>query len=186
MAAGGTDKQTFDQIFAEEVEQPLVAAGFTATKNSSSLRLTPGLHDLRLLRMSGRLARPGTCVSAIGFRHNFLRPILSDDPSKARSLEDFPRKFTFEDFAESQTCPHDYQPRNTGRWDCDTLNFASSSVDQVTQLLKRQCAIMLERIVPWALSLTPEGELYQLRERGEMAWCELRWIEDYESFLARA
>lgn len=35
------------------------------------------------------------------------------------------------------------------------------------------------RVLPWANSLTEQGELSQIAQFGEQAWCEKRWMEDY-------
>ena len=49
--------------------------------------------------------------------------------------------------------------------------------------LDKLATIVTDRILPWAASRTEEDELEQIKLYGNDAWCEQRWIADYEQFL---
>ena len=132
------------------------------------------------------MMRPGIMRSVICFRHTFLRPINSDDPDqRLLGVSDFPRKLTFGDFEGWRQPSLTYRPENTGHWRIDDFEYANASAEDVSVGLRKLCKTVENRVLPWVRSLTEAGELAQIKSYGEDAWCEKRWIEDYETFLSR-
>lgn len=176
----------FNSLFITEFAEPLIEHGFQMVGRGNSMRHTDDTRELLILRQGGRLARKGMARSVICFRHTFLRPIESDDPAKKSIyVEDCPRKFTFDDFDRWFRRPRNYQPENSGRWRIHDINYADLDPRQLSERLKKLRTIVIERVLPWTESLSEEGELLQIKKFGENAWCERRWIEDYENFLSR-
>ncbi|WP_371226248.1 hypothetical protein [Roseovarius sp. 2305UL8-3] len=179
------DSQEFATMFEQEFAQPLLEQGFDFVGRSKSMRYVQENRELRILRQGGRLARPGSARSVICFRHTFLRPINSDDPSKEPIyVQDCPRKLIFDDFDGWRQPKLDYQPENLGRWRIHTLNYSEADARIVSECLGKLAVIVTKRILPWVNSRTEAEELSQIRKFGENAWCEKRWIEDYEQFLS--
>jgi hypothetical protein len=175
----------FRDCFKLEFAKPLVDAGFEFVGRGQTLRYLNGTRDLRILRLGGRLARVGAIRSVVCFRHSFLRPVNSDDADQiSLSTEDFPRKMTFGDFSNGASTGPRYRPQNRGRYDIDTFDYADQGKDQVRARLAALRSVVVGQILPWADTLTAAGELDEIRRFGEGAWCELRWIEDYQAYLA--
>lgn len=174
----------FKDIFDREFAAPLSAIGFAFMGRSRTLQYLNNKSDLRIIRLGGRLLRQGEMRSVVCFRHTFLRPINSDDPANAKNVEDFPRKQIFQDFSGFFSPKIGYQPENTGRWRKDSFDYQNATNDDVIHRLRKFRYSVEKRIVPWADSLSPEDEMKQIKRFGEQAWCEQRWIEDYETFLS--
>ncbi|MDU8941962.1 hypothetical protein [Ovoidimarina sediminis] len=90
----------FNALYTRVFEDPLLALGFARVGRGKSLKHLEDGRDLRILRLRGRFARPGTIRTVIVFRHSVLRPVRSDDPGlETLDVSDFPRKLTFYDFS---------------------------------------------------------------------------------------
>lgn len=175
----------FNGLFTAEFTEPLIERGFQIVGRGSSIHHVDGTRELLILRQGGRLARQGVARSVICFRHTFLRPIESDDHAKKSvHVEDCPRKLTFDEFDGWFRRARNYQPQNSGRWRIHDIKYADLDSRQLSSCLKKLRTIVIERVLPWTQSLTEEGELSQIKRFGENAWCEQRWIEDYENFLS--
>lgn len=177
--------EEFHNFFITEFSEPLIEQGFQMIGRRSSMHHVDANRELLILRQGGRLARPGIASSVICFRHTFLRPVESDDPTK-RSIcvEDCPRKLTFDDFDGWFRPSLNYRPENPGRWRIHDINYAEMGSANLKSLLKKLRTTVLKRVLPWTQTLTEESELSQIKRFGENAWCERRWIEDYENFLS--
>ncbi|NNK65942.1 MAG: hypothetical protein HKO95_04325, partial [Rhodobacteraceae bacterium] len=70
-------------------------------------------------------------------------------------------------------------------WRIDDFEYANASAEDVSVGLRKLCKTVENRVLPWVRSLTEAGELAQIKRYGEDAWCEKRWIEDYETFLSK-
>lgn len=175
----------FNSIFIAEFVEPLIEHGFQTVGRGSSIHRVDGTRELLILRQGGRLARPGITRSVICFRHTFLRPIESDDPGKKPIyVEDCPRKLTFDDFDGWLRPVLNYRPVSSGGLRIHDINYAELNSAKLGARLKKLRTIVIKRVLPWTQSLTEEGELSQIKRFGENAWCEQRWIEDYEKFLS--
>lgn len=173
-------KEQFDQAFAK----PLCENGFSLVGRGKTLQFQNGNRELRIIRQGGRAERPGIWRSVICFRHTFLRPINSDDPNQqSLSVSDFSRKLVFQDFDGWRQTVLNYRPENSGRWKIHDFHYANSETHNVRMRLQELTKIVEKRVLPWARTLTEKNELEQIRKHGEQAWCERRWIKDYEDFL---
>ena len=179
------DTLEFDNVFNEEFAYPLLEAGFSFVGKGKTLKYTQGYNELRIIRVGGRLLRPGIMRSALCFRHTFLRPVRDENPTQTTIyVEDCPRKLTIQEFSGWIAGSLNYRPENGGRWRYDEVEYANFSEREVRNRLRALCDIVTDRVIQWSHSLTPEGELAQIKKYGEQAWCELRWIEDYERFIS--
>lgn len=177
--------EEFQSFFKTEFAEPLIKHGFQMIGRGSSMHHVDGNRELLILKQGGRLARHGFARSVICFRHTFLRPIENDDPAKKSIyVEDCPRKLTFDDFGGWFRPVLNYRPENSGQWRIHDINFAEVDAEKLRAHLKKLLTTVTERVLPWAQTLTEEGELLQIKRFGENAWCERRWIEDYENFLS--
>lgn len=176
----------FNILFSSDFAEPLIEHGFQMIAHGSSMHHIDGTRELLILRQGGRLARQGMARSVICFRHTFLRPVKSENPAQQpKYVEDCPRKFTFDDFDGWFRRSPNYQPENSGRWRIHDINYADLDPRELSKRLKKLRTIVSERVLPWTKTLSEEGELSQIKKFGENAWCERRWIEDYENFLSR-
>jgi hypothetical protein len=158
---------------------------FVFVRKTKSLRYLDGTRDLWIKRISGKWPHPGVARTAICFRHSFLRPVSSDDPNSEKLIvDDFPRKLTFEDFDDLLTPNLNYRPENTGRWSTTDVTYGKQPHEAVRKHLRKMKKLVEIRILPWVNTLTEDTELFQISRYGEQMWCEKRWIEDYEAFIA--
>lgn len=175
----------FNSLFTTEFAEPLIEQGFQMIGRGHSMHHVEGTRELLILRQGGRIARQGMARSVICFRHTFLRPIESDDSAKKPIyVEDCPRKLTFDDFGGWFGRTLNYQPENLGQWRIHDINYTVLDSRQLSARLRKLRTIVIKRVLPWTKSLTEVGELSQIKRFGENAWCERRWIEDYENFLS--
>ncbi|MBD3663888.1 hypothetical protein [Sulfitobacter aestuariivivens] len=178
--------EEFHKLFTTEFVEPLIEQGFCLIGRGNSLRYASGNRELLILRQGGRLARPGFARSVICFRHSFLRPIASDDPKKSPIyVQDCSRKLIFDDFDGWNPSQLNYRPENSGRWRIHDTNYANGDEGMVRSHLRELRKTVVARILPWLETITEKGELSQIKRFGENAWCEQRWIEDYEAFLSQ-
>ncbi|MDV4145982.1 hypothetical protein [Shimia sp. FJ5] len=174
------DHQEFDSLFDEEFAHPLIEMGFAFVRKTKSLRYQSGTRDLWINRIRGKWPHPGIARTTICFRHSFLRPVSSDDPNSTKLIaDDFPRKLTFDDFDGWRTPSLTYRPENSGRWATSDLKYGDMTEQAVRKRLRKMKMLVETRVLPWANSLTEQGELSQIAQFGEQAWCEKRWMEDY-------
>lgn len=176
------DHLEFNKLFDEEFARPLTARGFVLVGKTLSLRYQSGTRDLWVKRISGKWPHPGVARTAICFRHSFLRPVSSDDPDSTKLIvDDFPRKFTFEDFDRWLKPNLKYRPENSGRWATSNFAYGDQTQESVVKDLQKMRGLVETRVLPWVNSITEDGELSQIIKYGEQAWCEKRWIDDYRS-----
>lgn len=178
--------EEFQRLFTTEFADPLIEHGFQMIGRGNSMSHVDGNRELLILRQGGRLARLGFARSMICFRHTFLRPIENEDPAKKPIyVDDCPRKLTFDDFVGWFRPALNYRPENSGRWRIHDINYSKADAAKLSAHLKKLRTTVTKRVLPWVNSLTEEGELSQIKRFGENAWCERRWIEDYENFLSK-
>lgn len=177
------DHLEFNKLFDDEFALPLATLGFAYVGKTKSLRYRKGTADLWIKRVSGKWPHPGVARMAICFRHSFLRPVGGDDPDSPKLIvDDFPRKLSFEDFEGTIKPSLNYRPQNTGRWATSEVVYGDKTPENVRQSLRSLRELVKSRVLPWANSITEDGELAQIIKYGEQAWCEKRWTEDYKSY----
>lgn len=176
----------FNELFLQFAEEPLRHCGFVRHKNTRTLMRTVESAQLSLIRLGGRLSRPGCITHTLCFRHTFLRPIESDEPV-ATSLEpnDYPFKLELSKFASANPDDLRYRPMNLGNWPRDRIEFGESEPGVVQGELERFVDQLTTLVVPWVASMSPEVAAHQIATFGEDAWCERRWLEDYAKRLSQ-
>ncbi|KZL03373.1 hypothetical protein PsAD14_00340 [Pseudovibrio sp. Ad14] len=175
------ENQYFTHIYERKFSKKLLEFGFTRCKESQTLQFIEEDRHISLIRLGGRSARPGCIRTILCFRHTFLRPV-----SKSTTLEvfDFTRKLHFSDFRAYPFYSPAYTPLNldfSGK--IDTWNFKEASEIKILKDIDYRLSILLKRVVPWSRKRTHQAELKSLQRKGEGAWCEDRWIEDYKNSI---
>ena len=179
------DHLDFNSLFDQEFANPLIEQGFSFVGKGKTLMLERDNRDLRIIRVGGKSPHPGIMKSVICFRHSFLRLVSSDDTkTKTLIVDDFPRKLTFDDFDTVLKPTFNYRPNNSGRWPVHEFAYGVQTESDVAARLRKLLELVEKCVLPWMNSLTEESELEQLRLYGEKAWCEKRWIEDYEQYVS--
>lgn len=181
------NNQEFNSLFDEEFAHPLVEMGFAFVRKTKSLRYQSGTRDLWIKRIRRKWPHPGIAMTAICFRHSFLRPVSSDDQNSTNLIvDDFPRKLTFDDFDGWLTPKLAYRPENSGRWATSDLKYGDMEEKAVRKRLRKMKGLVETRILPWTNTLTEHSELSQISKFGEQAWCEKRWVEDYRTHVCNS
>ena len=175
----------FDPLFEECVDLPLRREGFHRYKKTKTLVMTRGDAQLSLIRLGGRFTRPGCVAQIICFRHIFLRPTQVDGLVEF-TLEpsDFPFKLLQRDFEGSGRGVPVYRPINLGIREWELYSFSDKTREQVQRDMSNLRDILANKGLPWSLRMTPELVAEQIRNFGEEAWCEKRWLEDYEAHIS--
>ncbi len=183
----GADVYTSDfaTLFEECVEAPLTQKGFQRYKKTKTLIFTNGITQVALIRLGGKFSRPGCITQSLCFRHTFLRPIDVDDPV-AFTLEanDYPYNLSMQEFAEPTMGQPRYQSMNLGRWPRHSYCFEGVDPKVVRRDLTFLKDLLVDKVVPWASQMTPDIVAAQIKKHGEGAWCERRWLEDYDAHLS--
>jgi len=175
-------RQKFNQLYKEEFVAPLSLIGFEEI-GRKSLRYTDDERDLRIVNLGGKFSKPGPLRTVICFRHNFLQPLQkTTDDREVFDLREFTRKLTFYEFSVG-LIPPVYQARVYDHWGYDNLEFETEPEHKVAAQLKKRSEITAERILPWAMTLTPEKELAQSKASRSRSWYNCRWMKDYEEFI---
>jgi hypothetical protein len=176
--------EQFAPLFDAEVRAPLTTAGFRSSGKSLFFH-TADHGCLSLVRLSGRLTRPGHITHALCFRHLFLRALDETVPHGFCSdVFDYPYKLRLDEFAAGAVPPR-YHPQNL-RYDCDRLAFDGVALPRLRQELQHLRSLLLERALPWACSITPHRAAEEMGRRNENAWIERIWRADYTAHLAKA
>lgn len=180
----------FDLLFEECVEFPLRKEGFHRYKKTKTLVMTRGDAQLSLIRLGGRRTRPGHVAQIICFRHIFLRPtqgddLVVDDPVEF-TLEpsDYPFKLLPRDFTRFTLMRPRYRPLNLGLGEYDLYRFEDKTSDRVRRDLTRLRDILVNEALPWSSQMRPWVVAEQIKRYGEKAWCEMRWLADYEAHMS--
>jgi hypothetical protein len=173
----------FAAILDTEVREPLATAGFKSSHKS--LFLIDGLGCLSLIRIGGRFSAPGRISHVLCYRHTFLRT-LDEVASQGFVSEVFayPYKLHLSDFELLGASPR-YHPRNLN-YDHDRFEFDGIPLADLRTRLRELRAMILERVVPWARSISPRRAAEDIREHGEGAWIERLWLQDYAAHLSRS
>jgi hypothetical protein len=170
--------EEFNSLFESEVVIPLSEAGFKT--HGKTLYWSDDERCLSLIRMGGRMQRPGAITHVACFRHNFLRDLNEVIPS-AVSTEVFAYPFKFLPL-EASAIP-EYRPMNLN-FETESIDYSESDSAVVDRLVSLRTQ-MIHNHLPSAKKLSPSRALYQIRQNGEDAWIEALWIEDYEHHIEK-
>ena len=178
------EKQEFELIYKQTFSDPLIELRFEYVGKTLSLRQVENFGEILIRRLGGKMTRPGSIATMVCFRHTFLRPINSDDPDeRIKIISDYPYKLLWSDFENYPSTAVSYVSRNLDHYPLDRFCFEDLPSPLVIEILKGFCEIVSDKIIPWARSRTPEASLGYLETKGEGAWCEMRWIEDYNAYI---
>ncbi len=129
---------------------------------------------------------PGCATLIICFRHTFLRPINGEEPVEfTLESSDYPFKLLFRSFGRIALRRPSYRPVNLGLREVDRYRFEDKTPARVRRDLTRLTNKLLGRVLPWSSRMTPAVVARQIRQNGEGAWCEKRWLKDYQAHIAR-
>jgi hypothetical protein len=178
-------KDDFSSLFHSVVFVPAERLGYRFVRKSQTLAFDAGELSVFLVRLGGRMAIPGAIGHVLCARHRFLRELQELQVSARDTTEPFdcPYKYTVSELWGLAPAAWQYTPRNLN-YPHDQLHFAERDNVAVTEDLEALSQFLTGPVVEWARTLTPERVLRELRTRGEGAWCERVWIEDYEAHLA--
>lgn len=170
------DAGTFERLFVQHVTEPSVAVGFERWGKGLWL---DGPHGMRaaVLRTESRYTWPFELTLVVG--HDCLRDFEDRNPApRSRNPSEWPIKIAPSDAAGLLKRRWRYEPHNLGRWPSDVMDDAAAS-EQLQQIGRA----LTTAFPDVADVLTPVTVRSQVAKRGEDAWCERRWIADYDALI---
>lgn len=168
-------KDEFELLFDAEVTEPLGHRGFK--RWGRSLYATENLAMISLIRLGGRMARPGAITHVLCCRMTFMRDRTEHVPEGFVSeVFDYPFKF----LPSKLPAMLHYVPRNLN-YDYELTEFQGRHRDAVLQDLVQIRSAIVALVLPWAGTLTEAAVKHELLTFGENAWCERMWIEDCDN-----
>jgi hypothetical protein len=171
-------KEEFELLFDAEVAGPLDRRGFK--RAGKNLYATENLASVSLIRLGGRMARPGAIAHLLCCRLSFMRDLTERVPD---GFVPSPFAYPFK-LLPSQLPPSPpYVPRNLN-YQPEVIAFQGRDRDAIRQELGQISSLILVRLLPWAGALTATAVEEQLQTFGENAWCERMWIEDCKNHNA--
>ncbi|MEO1731391.1 MAG: hypothetical protein AAFR64_11700 [Pseudomonadota bacterium] len=172
------EKAEFEAQFDETVTKRLVQLGFN--QNGRSLSFLNEHTTLTLFRLGGRMSRPGCISLLLCFRHSFLRDLEGYvTTTTPLNIFDYPYKFRP---LKDRHLPLAYRPQNLNyeyeriRWEGVDKSVVLSALDRLSTNIK-------DHFFPWSQSISAKEAMSEIEKRGENAWCEGKWIEDYVSHV---
>jgi hypothetical protein len=90
-------------------------------------------------------------------------------------MEPFDYPFKFD---PSDEPPWSYSPQNL-RYRYGVVRWSYIDESELSRWAMALSAKIADHFLPWAMSLTALAAKEQLLKRGENAWCERLWIDDY-------
>ena len=170
------NKDEFELLFDAEVVGPLGRRGFKPV--GKSLHATENLASVSLIRLGGRMARPGAIAHVLCCRLLFMRDRTERVPDG--SVPE-PFDYPFKLLPSKLPATLQYTPRNLN-YEREVIAFQGRASAAVQQELRQISTAIGVRLLPWAGALTPTAVEEQLRKFGENAWCERMWIEDCKNY----
>src|SRR5258708_5546676 len=165
----------FELLSDAEIAEPLGRRGFKRV--GKSLHAAENLASVSLIRLGGRMARPGAIVHLLCCRLSSMRDRTERVPV---GFVPEPFDYPFKLLPSKLPATLHYAPRNLN-YEPEVIAFQGRNSGAIQQELKQICSAILVRLLPWAGSLTAAAVEEQLRTFGENAWCERMWIEDCKS-----
>jgi hypothetical protein len=171
-------KEGFELLFDAEVAGPLGRRGFKHV--GKSLYATENLASVSLIRLGGRMARPGAIAHLLCCCLCFMRDLSEHVPN---GFVPSPFAYPFKLLPTKLPPALHYMPRNLN-YDAEVIAFQGRDRDDIRQELRQISSVILVRILPWAGAPTAAAVEEQLLKFGENAWCERMWIEDCKNHIA--
>ena len=175
------NRAEFNSIFESEFLSRLKPAGFAVSGKHVFLR--DGVNMTALIRMGGKYALLPSISWVLCFRHTFLRNNKDTEiPKGIGDVFDYPFKFCPEALMKIPSSKWSYTPRNLN-YDREEFDYEKETSRQVSPRLNKLADFLISEFVPWTWSMTPERVQKEILQRGEQAWIEKIWLEDYDNFL---
>ena len=169
--SGAVRAADFDLLFDSLVVEPTASAGFQ--RWGSGLWFEVGGLRAALLRTELRHTWPFAFTLVVG--HTCLRNFVGQTSARSRNVSEWPIKVRPSQAPELATAGWRYRPYNLGRYPQDRMT--AGEVQSQLAAIERGLSATFPAIVD---QLTHTLMVEQLKRNGEQAWCEMRWIEDYE------
>jgi hypothetical protein len=174
------DAATFGAYFEELVLPPALDVGFEPWGKSLWME-RDGL-QVGVLRTELRNTWPFQLTLVV--RHDCLRDFEDRvPPPRSRNVSEYPVKAP-PSKAKAVAKRYRYRPYNLGSYPSDMMDLGGDRAN-VSRTLGKIGRALAEGVPQFAERLTPEALLREIERRGEGAWAEARWIEDYRRFLDR-
>jgi hypothetical protein len=174
------DAATFGEYFEELVLAPASDVGFEPWGKSLWME-RDGLH-VGVLRTELRNSWPFQLTLVV--RHDCLRDFKDRmPPPRSHDVSEYPLKAP-PSKAKAIAKRYRYRPYNLGNYPSDVMDVDGDPAT-VRRTLDTIGRALAEGVPRFAERLTPEALLREIERRGEGAWAEARWIEDYRRVLAR-
>lgn len=162
----------FDVLFERDVVDVVASVGFEPW--GKSLWFSTGGMRAAVLRTELRSQWPFRLTLVVG--HDCLRDFEDRCPApRSRNVSEYPIKVRPSD-ADALLGDWHYQPWNQGRCPADEL-----SDEQVESQLASIGRVLTAAFPAIVNVLTPERMLDEIGRHGERAWCERRWMSDYQA-----
>ncbi len=177
-------KKKFDDLFLEEVVDPLLDFGCQAIGMSKSLVFQSGPLQFSVIRLGARYSRPNSIAHVGAVRHASLRK-LKKEKSRSGTSEVicYPFRTKISELKTFLYPEWSYTPSNLS-YDSyvERLCFDRPESEVTLELreLRKNLSDSAHRIPN---NLTVFRCLNELRANGETAFCEKLWIEDYMAHL---
>lgn len=167
---------TFERLFVQHLAEPATAVGFERWGKELWLDGPRGMRAA-VIRTEARSTWPFELTLVLG--HECLRDFEDRVPApKTRNPSEWPIKIAPSKAADLLKRRWRYESHNLGRWPSDVMDDVAA-IDQLQQI-----GMALTGTFPDVADvITPEAVRQQLAKRGEDAWCELRWVADYDAHL---
>ncbi len=167
--------EEFGALFGPLVVEPLVEVGFEPW--GKSLWFTADGLRAALLRTDRRYVWPFQLTLVVG--HDCLRDFEERLPApRSRNVSEWPVKWQPSQATQLGTARWRYTPWNLGTYPQDTMVDGT-----VAEQLREIANALIEAMPRLLVSVSPEQVLRRLHGQQSPAWCERRWIDDYERHL---
>src|SRR5215467_6216329 len=137
-------KDEFELLFDAEVAAPLARQDFKRV--SKSLYATKHVASVSLIRLGGRMARPGAIAHLLCCRLSFMRDRTERIPN---GFVPEPFDYPFKLLPSKLPATLRYAPRNLN-YEPEVITFQGRDGGVIRQELRQICSAILVDILPWA------------------------------------
>lgn len=176
------DFNEFENQFEQHVVLPLQAIGFVS--KGKSLFYDNNEVQIALIRGGGRFVSRGSIAHILAFRHKFLRCKNEKlSPKQPTEPGEYPWVLDPE-LLELTQKSWNFNPSLLMSPPYGRLEYEDVHRDIVISKLVRLRSIIEKNYLPWALSLTLEDALCEMKKNYDEWWVARLWHEDYQNRLA--
>ncbi|CAA6697042.1 MULTISPECIES: hypothetical protein [unclassified Lentimonas] len=177
--AASISSEEFDELWSEKIVTPLLGLGFK--ESGKSLFIEKNQSSLALIRLGGRMSRPGAICHTFCFRHTFLRNLKEEVPQKfEKEVFAYPVKSEPSRISTIGKADWHYTPRNLN-YPREHIDFSKKQKNRIVTELQKLHDDLVIALNTLPNTLTPELLSQMIIQNGEAAWIEKMWLEDYEN-----